>query len=128
MSKSLHDQIACKCIHFNGVMNKECLAGVSYSDVRIEKPYKFPCLQQGGVCQKVEFPTKEQVQAQLQSIEEGGMKAIQAFADIKGHVEKTKIKAGQIKCRCGGQLNYVVANINGHVWANCKSCGLSFNE
>lgn len=128
MSKTLYEQIACKCIHFNGVMNKECKAGINYADVRIDKPYKFPCLQQGGECIKAEFPTEEQITVMLQSIEDGGIKAIRAIADIKEHVEKTKIKSGQIKCRCGGQLNYVVANLNGHVWANCKSCGFAFNE
>lgn len=128
MSKSLHDQISCKCIHFNGVTNKECKAGISYADVRIDKPYKFPCLQQGGECSKGEFPTEEQVKAEIRSIEEGGLKALRAIADIKEHVEKTKIKSGQIKCQCGGQLNYVVANINGHIWANCKSYGIAFNE
>lgn len=128
MSKTLHEQIACKCIHFNGVMNKSCKAGINYEDVRIDRPYKFPCLQQGGACLKAQFPTEEKITAKLQSIENGGIKAIRARADIKEHVEKTKIKAGQIPCRCGGQLNYVIANINGHIWASCKSCGLSFNE
>jgi hypothetical protein len=109
-------------------MNKECEAGINYADVRIDKPYKFPCLQQGGECAKAEFLTEEQIAKELQAIENGGIKAIRAISDIKEHVEKTKIKAGQIPCRCGGQLNYVVANINGHVWGTCKSCGLAFNE
>jgi hypothetical protein len=51
--KSLHEQIANKCIHFNGIMEKTCKAGICYSDVREEPgegPYKFPCLKQGGEC------------------------------------------------------------------------------
>jgi hypothetical protein len=128
MSKTLYEQIACKCLHFNGVMNKSCNIGINYADVRVDKPYKFPCLQQGGECAKAEFPTEEQITKKLQAIEDSGLKAIRAIADIKEHVEKVKIKAGQIKCRCGGDLNYVVANINGDIWANCRSCGLSFNE
>lgn len=128
MSKTLHEQIACKCIHFNGVMNDSCKAGINYSDVRVGKPYKFPCLQQGGECATAKFPTEEEIKTRIEEIEGSSTKAILAYSDIKSHYDKTKIKAGQIPCRCGGALNYVVASINGHVCANCKSCGLSFNE
>lgn len=128
MSKTLYEQIACKCLHFNGVMNKACKAGINYADVRVDKPYKFPCLQQGGECATAQFPTQEQIMEKLQSIEDSSVKAIRAISDIKAHFEKTKIKGGQIPCRCSGDLNYVVVNTNGHIWANCKSCGLSFNQ
>jgi hypothetical protein len=109
-------------------MNEACKAGINYADVRVDKPYKFPCLKQGGKCATAQFPTEEQITEELKSIEDSGLKAIRAIADIKEYVEKTKIKAGQIKCRSGGDLNYVVANLNGHIWANCRSCGLSFNQ
>lgn len=129
--KTLEEQIACKCIHFNGVMEKVCKAGVSYSDVRVKDdngPYKFPCLKQGGECHSARWWNAEQVKKRVAEIELNGLKVTEAVAAIKDHVEKTKIKAGAIKCQCGGDLNYVVANINGHVWGNCKSCGISFNE
>lgn len=126
--KTLEEQVARKCIHFNGVMNDTCKHGIKYSDVRVGKPYKFPCLQQGGECSCAEFLTKEQISERVAEINNDGDKAATAYLAIKEHVNKTNIKAGSIKCQCGGDLNYVVANINGHVWAKCKSCGISFNE
>lgn len=129
--KTLEEQIACKCIHFNGVMEKVCKAGINYSDVRVDDgkgPYKFPCLKQGGECSSARWWNADQVKKRVAEIEYEGDKVTGALIAIKDHVEKTQIKAGAIECPCGGELNYVVANINGHVWAKCKSCGLSFNE
>ena len=57
MSKTLKEQISQRCIHFTGLMNKECKAGVKYADVRFDRPYKLPCLKQGGTCDKCEFMT-----------------------------------------------------------------------
>ena len=41
---------------------------------------------------------------------------------------ETKVGQGKLPCDCGGQLNYTVAAINGHIWAKCKDCGIYFNE
>lgn len=125
---SLHDQISRKCIHFNGIMNNACNAGINYADVRIDKPYKFPCLKQGGECPKAEFRTEEQVKELISKMEEDSVKALVAYAMIKDHVSKTKERSGRLPCECGGQLHYTVASVNGHIWARCKSCGISFNE
>jgi hypothetical protein len=128
--KTLEEQIACKCIHFNGVMNKECKVGIKYSEVRVEGegPYKFPCLKQGGECSCAEFMTNEQVKEEMKSIEIDGAKVLIAMISIKDHYAKTKKQSGKIACECGGELHYTVAQINGHVWAKCNSCGMSFNE
>ena len=55
-------------------------------------------------------------------------KAIVALIAIKDHVWKTKQESGKIPCQCGGELHFSVAKINGHVRANCPSCGISFME
>lgn len=125
---SLEEQISRKCIHFNGVMNKTCMAGVSYADVRVDKPYKFPCLKQGGECNHAEFRTEEQVKAEVAAIEDNETRALKAYCLIKDHIQKTQNQTGKIKCVCGGELNYVVAKTNGHIWARCKDCGISFNQ
>jgi hypothetical protein len=125
---TLHEQIARKCIHFNGIMEKECKAGINYDDVKVDKPFKFPCLKQGGECPCAKFLTDEEVEEKVKSIEEGGVKAMIAVAKIKDHYKNTKEPNGKIKCDCGGDLHYAVAQINGHVWAKCNSCKLSFNE
>lgn len=128
---SLEEQISRKCIHFNGVMEKVCKAGVNYKDVRETPPtgpYKFPCLKQGGECKHAQFTTDEEVKDKVAAIESGGVKAMIAIASIKTHVKETNQQTGQIPCQCGGNLHYTVAQINGHVWAKCDSCSISFME
>jgi hypothetical protein len=128
---TLEEQIARKCIHFNGVMEMTCKAGVCYADVREEPesgPYKFPCLKQGGECGKAEFRTTEQVKANVEQIEGRGFKALIALAAIKDHYAKTKQQSGFVPCECGGDICYTIASLNDHVHAKCKSCHLTFNE
>lgn len=122
------EQIARKCIHFNGVMEKVCKAGINYADVRVGKPYQFPCLQQGGECSIAQFMTPEQIKKELDEIERISTKALVAMIAVKDHYAKTKEQTGKVPCECGGQLHYTVAQINGHVWAKCNSCDISFNE
>lgn len=128
--KSLKDQIADKCIHFNGVMEKVCKAGITYADIRVEGdgPYKFPCLTQGGQCSSAQFRTPEEVEAEVKSIEDSGLKVTMAIAMIKDHIAKTKEQKGKIPCECGGELLYVVSSYNGHIKAACKTCKSSFME
>lgn len=128
MALSLEEQISRKCIHFNGIMNDCCKAGIKYADVRIDKPYKFPCLQQGGKCGSASFRTEEEIKAKIAAIEESGIRALTAIALVKGHYEKTKDERATIACSCGGKLSYAVAKINGHIWASCTACGIAFNE
>lgn len=125
---SLEDQISRKCIHFNGVMNDLCNAGVKYSDVRIDKPYKFPCLSQGGECPKASFRTEDEVKQKVAEIEGSGIKVLVAIGSIKDHVAKTNDRSGSIPCQCGGKLHFTVAAVNGHIWAKCITCGMAFNE
>ena len=125
---SLEEQIAGKCIHFNGVMKNVCKAGISYADVRVGKPYQFPCLKQGGECKCAEFMTNEQVKEKVAIINNRGDKILGAYASIKDHIKKTKNKAGKIKCQCGGDLHYAVAETNGHIWAKCSSCTIAFSQ
>lgn len=126
---SLEEQVARKCIHFNGVMNKTCNVGIKYADVRdnSRKPYGFPCIQTGGRCDHAKFRTSEEVVSYLKEMLGEGAKAIVANFKIKDHYAKTNHNSGKIPCECGGELNYVIAK-NGHVHAKCKSCGISFME
>ena len=128
---SLEEQIARKCIHFNGIMNDECKAGVKYKDVRVDDsdgPYKFPCLKQGGECSCAQFRTDEEVKATVAQINNAGTKTLIAMIAIKAHIQKTKQQSGKVPCQCGGELRYTAASINGHVWAKCNSCDIAFNE
>lgn len=126
---SLEEQIARKCIHFNGIMNHECKAGIKYKDVRDEsqKPYGFPCIKTGGECPNAKYRTKEEVKVEVAEIEGSGLKTLIAVTLIKEHYEKTKERSGSIPCECGGKLFYAIAS-NGHASAKCNKCEISFSE
>lgn len=126
--KSLELQISDRCIHFNGIMNDCCKAGIKYADVRIDRPYKFPCLKQGGECSSCQFPTGEEVKNRIGEITDMGNKSLVAYAKIKEHIGETKGVSGVIDCECGGKLKFSVASTNGHIWAACSQCGISFVE
>jgi hypothetical protein len=125
---SLKQQIARKCIHFNGIMNKCCKAGIKYEDVRTGKPFQFPCLQTGGECASAAFRSEAEVEKELKEMEQMGVDTVTALILIKDHVKKTSAQSGKIKCQCGGELVYSIAAVNGHVHAACKSCGIRFME
>lgn len=127
--KSLHDQIAHKCVHFTGIMNKQCKLGIAYADVRVnDQPYKFPCLKQCDTCGSALFPTEDEVQQRILEIDGSAIKSVMAMIKIKEHVKKTKEQSGKVECDCGGELKYIVASVNGHVHAKCSGCGLSIME
>lgn len=128
--KSLDQQLSDKCIHFNGTMNECCKAGIKYTDVRddSERPYKFPCLKQGGNCSHSKFRTPEEVEQEMDAIFKRGAKVLSAHAAIQHHIETTKETSGKVQCQCGGELNYIVSSTNGHIWAKCSGCGISFVE
>lgn len=124
----LVDQLKNRCIHFNGIMNECCMAGIKYADVRVGRPYKFPCIKTGGECAKSEFLSDEQAKMQAKEIDEQGLKTATAYINIKEHYQKTKQLQGKLPCECGGELNYTVAKSNGHIWAKCTKCDIRFNE
>lgn len=125
---TIEEQIANRCIHFNGIMNDTCKAGVCYSDVRVDKPYKFPCLKQGGTCVHAQFLTPEEVEAEVKLKRAAGMKSIAIYAKVKAHHTETGEMYGKLTCDCGGELSYHVAPVNGHIWAKCNKCGIGIAE
>lgn len=109
-------------------MNEACKADVKYADVRFDKPYKFPCLKQGGECPQAKFRTAEEVDDYIIKMQERESRVIGALVTVKEHFSKTGERSGKIPCKCGGELQFTVAELNNHVWARCGSCGISFNE
>jgi hypothetical protein len=63
VNKTREQILVRKCIHFNGVMNECCRAGVKYEDV--SKNRQFPCLSEEGAvhCEKSQYPTPEEAKA-----------------------------------------------------------------
>ena len=126
--KTIEEQIAGKCCHFNGIMSKVCKAGVKYDDVKSDdRPIKLPCFKDSGIrnCTKVLFKTPEQVNEELILIRDAGLKGLTVLAMIKRRPPKKE--SGSVPCPCGGQVNFQIAP-NGHVWAKCNKCELSLME
>lgn len=124
--KTIEQQIAGKCKHFNGIMNESCKAGILYKDVRSDdKPFNFPCIdREFHNCSSVIFPTAEEVEEQIKEINISTAKTIGVLMAIK----KGQAAKGIIPCPCGGNVHYVRAQLNGHVHAKCDTCDLSFME
>lgn len=128
--KTVAEQILSKCIHFTGVQNKVCEAGIVYQDVidANDKPYKFPCLNEGNTqCCKREFPTKEEAERKAKEIDDSCAAVVTAIVQIKAKVKGGE-KQGQIDCKCGGKINYATAECNGHIRAKCTKCDIQFME
>jgi len=125
---SLHDQIARKCIHFSGLINKTCDAFVSYDSVKREGPvmFRFPCLKEHEdvPCAKREWPTEEHVAGVLAAFAESDRKMMLASGLIKRI--KTEHKGedwqGVENCpACKGRLHLSISAYNGHVWGRCET-------
>lgn len=124
ISEQIIDQLVKKCVHFDGIMNKCCKAGVEYSSVMAGR-LMFPCRQTGGSCSKAKYPTRKEAEAQELEMMTHAAQGLEMFAAALDHHEKTGSTQGTIKCPCGGTMNYAVAS-NGHIRAGCPSCGNSF--
>lgn len=132
--RSLQDQIAGKCIHFTGTINKKCKKDILYDTVRDKtvRPFTLPCLahqgMNGGECSHCEFPSPEEVEKRIQEIESMTQETLEGFGTVRAHYEKTKEKVGKVPCSaCSGSLHYEVHG-NGHIWAKCDGCGIGWIE
>jgi hypothetical protein len=126
--KTLAEQIGNKCIHFNGVMNDCCKAGVSYSAIRVG--HLFPCFKGDSLdtCDKREFPSDEQVAARVNEIEANTARTMTAMVAVCDEAKRLGLKngkggGGQIECPVckTGTLGFSVASYNGHIWGKCST-------
>ena len=142
------EQIGGRCKHFTGVSNKCCKAGVRYVDVeRRHSPMNYdsggvtyssslsrPCITKynhaGAECDKLEFPTAEEIAAIMERQEKGLlgiMKARAAIVEKIGPYVKRKSPdvAGSLACPVctTGTLGYRRATFNGHIHARCSTEG-----
>ena len=97
-----------------------------------KKPYKLPCFKDGaltgGFCDKVKFPTEEEVEKQVQEIDDSQTKTLTAIFKVKEHIRETGQEKGAIECpSCKGRLEYAQSSINDHTWGSCK-CGVGWIE
>lgn len=118
---SLAEQHANRCVHFNGIQNDKCLAGLSYpSDYR-----NLPCRKSTGLlCVKQVFPTPEEVAQFVKEVNEqveGMRKAFVLVAKIKKDHKGESWSGVEVCPKCGGKLHMSHAKLNGHVWGKCET-------
>lgn len=143
------EQIGGRCKHFTGTSNQCCSAGVRYVNVELtHEPFEYqgqfgatykatkslPCIRShnhcGAVCEKLEFPTPEEIAAKVVREREGFAKVVKARAAIVDRLGpfkkgRSRDERGSIPCpNCeGGTLAYSRAAYNGHVWGKCSTEG-----
>ena len=138
---TLAEQIADKCVHFTGTMQKTCKAGVAYAAVTVQhEPIEYvrrgvtytatrsmPCNHRlnhcGATCSASRFPTPEEVTAEVEASRVQMEKMFGCRAAIVQHIKETGVERGVIKCpACKGELGYCRA-LNGHIWGHCSTEG-----
>lgn len=140
-ARSLAEQIASRCVHFTGIGNSPtCKAGVAYAAVRLEHPpiqydgkytatVSHPCLSHhnhgGATCAKAQFPTPEEVQAEVEASGRRFGQVVTARQAITTHSGSKRGVAGELPCPVctTGTLRYSIAGSNGHCHARCSTGG-----
>jgi hypothetical protein len=125
----LFDQVKNTCVHFTGISNDTCKAGVVYKDKIGEYGFaKIPCRNKGGHCELCELPTDEVARAEVKATLEAGLKALKVYSRIrKNHTANNEL-TGKVTCECGGEVAYTMAGRHKHIWAKCNKCEIGFNE
>ena len=125
--RTLREQIASKCQHFNGTQNGACKLGIRYDS--FPKRQRIPCLVFDGldspdICAKREWPTEEMIQQRLDEIESSTTR----FAKVTPLIAKIKREhkgeswQGIEACPvCNGKLHLSHAAYNGHVHGRCET-------
>lgn len=137
---SIKEQRAGRCVHFNGLMNAACKAGVLYHETFTEPKeqplmYRLPCNKHMAMhatmpCLHQKFPTPEEVEAEEKIQLEFTAKTLTVYATVKDYIEKNPtVQSGKIKCPHGDHdMAFAVAKTNGHVWFRCVTCQIGGNE
>lgn len=118
---NLKDQIASMCVHYNGVGNNQCRAGITYKNVGTIDPCALPCLQLGGHCANSKFVSAEDAEKKAKE-KLALIPEMNAREDVFNYQLRTGRLHGEIPCRCGGTLKYIVQKTG--LLANCNLCGI----
>ena len=123
-----------RCVHFNGIQNPLCKAGIDYDifrQERVDGKEWLPCIEDGICvhCEHRRFPTAEEVDAEQKIYEKSTITMLAGFAAVSEDAEKNGLKkgkggSGEVACPvCEGTIKYSVANSNsnGHKYARCQT-------
>jgi hypothetical protein len=133
--KTLYEQKANKCRHFNGLMNAACDAGVSYASVKQTRTgghgFNFPCFKdrmEGCACEKQSFQTDAEINAEIEESDRRFQNTMTARMAIVEHLGGTWKRgspgvSGSIACPVckAGTLRFSRAAVNGHIHARCST-------
>lgn len=133
--KTPREQKANRCVHFNGIQNETCKAGVSYDvfrNNRVAGKDWMPCLKDAGGdcvhCEKRLWPTPEEIEAELEADEKLMKKMLTGCAAVYEDAEKRGLRkgsggTGEVPCPVceTGVIHYSVAGYNGHRHARCTT-------
>jgi hypothetical protein len=124
------------CIHFTGIMEPCCKAGVNYDQLaggpEFGRWLRLPCVSgkdNKGVtpkaCSKRLEPTPEQIaqsEAEWKAAQDRFRKVMPVVAEWRNKGAKGKYEV--IECpACGGKLHLQQSHYNGHVHGKCETDG-----
>lgn len=143
--RSHAEQLADRCVHFNGIMHDRCEAGVDYHSVRLEHaPIAYrregearytqtqtasrPCHDSmnlgGAACEKRCAPTPESVAAEVEASQREFGFTMEAMKRVIDATNNARGDSGSVECpKCGKPLRYSVAGSNGHIHGRCTTEG-----
>ncbi len=118
MAESIVKAVEGRCVHFTGIANKCCGAGIQYADVT--RGRSSPCLAQynpdGLTCDRLEWPSPEQVAAWRAHVDrrndlraQGLSGCCEAPFDESAVIKEGRHKGhGTYRCSRCGQVAFVV--------------------
>jgi hypothetical protein len=118
-----------RCVHFSGISQPACRAGVAYETVEDPKPnggYRLPCFADDGArtaCEHARFPTREEAEERERESHASTRRINLVRAAIVTATEGKRGVAGTIACPAceGGTVRFSVAGYNGHIWGKCST-------
>lgn len=127
--RTVEEQIRNRCIHFTGVQNDTCKAGVSYAKFR-PSGKGIPCVrfkdESPPQCEKREMPSDKQVAIELaehEAFNERFKKKLPIIARVKEEHKGSNWRGVEVCPVCGGKLHLSHAGFNGHVHGRCETEG-----
>jgi hypothetical protein len=122
------------CVHFNGIQNDACRAGVNYRE-HVGGPdfgwaRRMPCIlkyaKDAVPCDKYQEPTPAQIaeREQVMNAAIDRMKLTYPLVERIRREHKGQSWKGVEECPvCKGKLHLSHAACNGHVWGKCETKG-----
>lgn len=113
-----------KCVHFTGIQNATCKAGIAYET--LPKPVCCIFGDDKSACASYRDPTPEEVAADEAEIEAVMAKFRVVMTGIAPwrKANKGRSHAEVVECpACKGRLHLSISSYNGHVHGKCETAG-----